>query len=54
MSVWELSGSRQVTVHVRFGDVEQTFTGSVEDVWSSLNRFFGEFCLLLRLRRGLC
>ena len=43
MSVWELSGSRQVTVHVRFGDVEQTFTGSVEDVWLSLNRFFGEF-----------
>ena len=32
-----------VTVHVRFGDVEQTFSGSVEDVWSSLNRFFGEF-----------
>jgi hypothetical protein len=41
--VWELSGSRQVTVHVRFGDVEQTFTGSVEDVWLSLNKFFGEF-----------
>jgi hypothetical protein len=33
----------RVTVHVRFGDVEQTFTGSVEDVWLSLNRFFGEF-----------
>jgi len=38
-----LSGSRQVTVHVRFGDVEKTFSGSVEDVWLSLNRFFGEF-----------
>jgi hypothetical protein len=38
-----LSGSRQISVHVRFGDVEQTFTGSVEDVWLSLNRFFGEF-----------
>jgi hypothetical protein len=33
----------RVTVHVRFGDVEQTFSGSVEDVWLSLNRFFGEF-----------
>jgi len=33
----------RVSVHVRFGDVEQTFTGSVEDVWLSLNRFFGEF-----------
>jgi hypothetical protein len=38
-----LSEGRQVSVHVRFGDVEQTFTGSVEDVWLSLNRFFGEF-----------
>jgi len=37
-----LSASRQISVHVRFGDVEQTFTGSVEDVWLSLNRFFGE------------
>jgi hypothetical protein len=33
----------RVTVHVKLGDVEQTFTGSVEDVWLSLNRFFGEF-----------
>jgi hypothetical protein len=38
-----LSASRQITVCVRFGDVEQTFTGCVEDVWLSLNRFFGEF-----------
>jgi len=36
-------GTGRVTVHVRFGDVEQTFSGSVEDVWLSLNRFFGEF-----------
>ena len=33
----------RVSVHVKFGDVEQTFSGSVEDVWLSLNRFFGEF-----------
>jgi len=33
----------RVTVHVKYGDVEQTFSGSVEDVWLSLNRFFGEF-----------
>jgi len=38
-----MSEVRRVTVHVRFGDVEQTFSGSVEDVWLSLNRFFGEF-----------
>jgi hypothetical protein len=33
----------RVTVHVKYGDVEKTFTGSVEDVWLSLDRFFGEF-----------
>jgi hypothetical protein len=38
-----MSEEKRVTVHVRFGDVEQTFTGSVEVVWLSLNRFFGEF-----------
>jgi hypothetical protein len=30
-------------VLVRFGDVEQTFVGDVEDVWLSVNRLFGEF-----------
>ena len=38
-----MSGVGRVTVHVRFGDAEQTFSGSVEDVWLSLNRFFWEF-----------
>jgi hypothetical protein len=33
----------KITISVRFGEVEQTFTGSVEEVWLSLNRFFGEF-----------
>jgi hypothetical protein len=36
-------GAGRITVHVKFGDVEQTFSGSVEDVWVSVNRFFGEF-----------
>lgn len=31
-----------VTVHVKYGEVEQTFEGSVDDVWVSLNRFFSE------------
>jgi hypothetical protein len=35
--------SDKITVQIKYGDVEQTFTGSVEDVWLSLNRFFGEF-----------
>jgi hypothetical protein len=38
-----MSEEKRVTVNVKLGDVEQVFTGSVEDVWLCLNRFFGEF-----------
>lgn len=31
-----------ITVHVKYGDVEQTFTGNVNEVWVSVNKFFGE------------
>lgn len=31
-----------VTVHVKYGGVEQTFSGSFNDVWVSVNRFFSE------------
>lgn len=31
-----------VTVHVKYGEMEQTFSGSVNDVWVSVNKFFGE------------
>jgi hypothetical protein len=31
-----------VTVHVKFGQVEQTFTGKADAVWVSINRFFNE------------
>jgi len=44
---------QSITVRVRFGDVEQTFTGSVEDVWLSLNRFFGEFVPSFEVARKL-
>jgi len=36
------SGAGQVTVHVKYGGVEQTFSGSVNDVWTSVNKFFSE------------
>lgn len=32
----------KVTVHIKYRDVEQTFSGSVDDVWVSVNRFFSE------------
>jgi hypothetical protein len=44
---------KRVMVHVRLGDVEQTFSGSVEDVWLSLNRFFGEFIPSFTIARRL-
>ncbi len=31
-----------VTVHVKYKDIEQTFTGNANDVWVSVNRFFSE------------
>jgi len=37
-----MSGGNVVTVHVKYGGVEQTFSGSVDDVWVSVNKFFGE------------
>ena len=33
---------RKVTVNVKYGGMEQTFTGDANDVWVSVNRFFGE------------
>lgn len=33
---------RKVTVNVKYSGLEQTFTGDVNDVWVSVNKFFGE------------
>lgn len=38
-----MDDAKQVVVHVKFGDVEKTFSGGLEEVWLCLNRFFGEF-----------
>jgi len=37
-----LSESEQITIHVKYGGIEQTFTGNVSDVWVSVNKFFSE------------
>lgn len=34
--------SEQITVHVKYRSIEQMFTGNVDDVWVSVNRFFSE------------
>jgi len=37
-----LSENGQITVHVKYGEIEKTFTGNVNDVWVCVNKFFGE------------
>ena len=37
-----IESERKVTVNVKYGGIEQTFTGDPNDVWVSVNRFFGE------------
>jgi hypothetical protein len=38
-----MGGEDKVTVQVKYKDVEETFSGRVNDVWVSVNRFFSEF-----------
>jgi len=33
----------EITVQIRYKGVEETFSGRVDDVWISVNRFFSEF-----------
>ncbi|MGB9756527.1 MAG: hypothetical protein ACPLVJ_01940 [Candidatus Bathyarchaeales archaeon] len=48
-----MSDTKQVVIHVKFGDIEKTFSGSLEDVWLSLNKFFGEFLPSFDIARKL-
>ena len=32
----------KITVHIKYGNVEQTFSGDINDVWVGVNRFFSE------------
>jgi DNA-binding HxlR family transcriptional regulator len=34
--------TEKVSVHVMFGDIEQTFVGNANDVWFLVNKFFSE------------
>ena len=38
-----------VTVHIKYKDTEQTFTGNVDQVWVSVNRFFSEMIPALKI-----
>ncbi|MGQ9624404.1 MAG: hypothetical protein ACUVUF_05990 [Candidatus Bathycorpusculaceae bacterium] len=43
----------KIIVHVKFRDVEKTFSGSLEEVWLSLNKFFSEFVPSFEVARKL-
>lgn len=38
-----------VSVHIKYKDTEQTFTGEVDQVWASVNRFFSEMVPALKI-----
>ena len=40
-----------IKVHIKYQDAEQTFTGNVNDVWVSVNRFFSEMIPTLEVAR---
>lgn len=37
------NGDGEITIQVKYKDVEETFSGPVNDVWISINKFFSEF-----------
>ena len=37
------NGDGGITIQVKYKDVEKTFSGPVNDVWVSINKFFSEF-----------
>ncbi|MEM3640678.1 MAG: hypothetical protein QXH37_01985 [Candidatus Bathyarchaeia archaeon] len=47
------SENAKLTVHVKYGEMEKTFSGSVDDVWVAVNRFFGEFIPAFELSKAL-
>ncbi|MGB9740147.1 MAG: hypothetical protein ACP5IM_01340 [Candidatus Bathyarchaeia archaeon] len=46
-------GDKTVTVHVKYGDLEKTFVGDLEEVWLSVNRFFSEFLPAFEISKKL-
>jgi hypothetical protein len=38
-----------VTVHIKYQETEQTFTGDVNHVWANVNRFFSEMIPALQI-----
>jgi hypothetical protein len=43
----------EITVQVKYKEVEETFSGRVNDVWTSINKFFSEFIPAFEISRKL-
>lgn len=43
----------EITVQVKYKGVEETFSGSVDEVWVSVNRFFSEFIPAFKVSKKL-
>jgi len=48
-----LTSEGKVTIQVRYRDVEKTFSGDVNDVWISINKFFSEFIPTFRISKKI-
>ncbi|MEM1540327.1 MAG: hypothetical protein QXJ07_02965 [Candidatus Bathyarchaeia archaeon] len=48
-----MTSQQQLMVHVKYGDAEYTFSGSVEEVWTALNKFFSEFISAFQIAKTL-
>ena len=47
------SRENEITVQIKYKDVEETFSGRVNDVWISINKFFSEFIPAFEISRKL-
>ena len=42
-----------VTVHIKYENIDETFTGDADDVWISVNRFFNQMIPLFDIARSV-
>jgi len=43
----------EITIQVKYKDVEKTFSGTVNDAWISINKFFSEFIPTFRISKKI-
>ncbi|MBS7607833.1 MAG: hypothetical protein QW827_02810 [Candidatus Bathyarchaeia archaeon] len=48
-----MNSQQPLTVHIKYGEVEYTFSGSLEEVWAALNRFFAEHAPAFQIAKTL-